>query len=123
MLTLSTDNQEKFNRYLEYIDVIICEEMTKAVSNSIKYIKNEIENRNDNDAAVFEIKMLLIDSSIVFVPGLDINNSDSFLNFVEELCEDIFRQAAMMTKVFKPNETFIGSYVFYWPKYMLKFVC
>lgn len=95
-----------FRPYEEYIDSLIGTEILDAIVISIKYLKNEMENRLENDAAIFEVKLELQIPQIVFWPELVINfeSSRGLLNIIESMIMNIDNISDMIPLVAQPLE-------------------
>lgn len=102
---------ELFRPYEEYIDSLIGKEILDAIVVSIRYLKNEMENRYENDAAIFEVKLELQIPQIVFWPEL----STSFEKpiglqvIIECMIGNIYNISDMIPLVAQPIENISGK--------------
>lgn len=72
----------------------------------MRYIKFEIENRLDHDAALFEIHLELQPPHIVFIPNLNDNSSYGFITIIEGLITDIYCMSDVFPRIVQPeNDT------------------
>lgn len=97
---------ELFRPYEEYIDLLIGTEILDAIVISIKYLKNEMENRYENNAAIFEVKLELQIPQIVFWPELVINfeRPRGLHDIIESMIGNIYNISDMIPLVAQPLE-------------------
>lgn len=97
---------ELFRPYEEYIDSLIGTEILDAIVISIKYLKNEMENRYENNAAIFEVKLELQIPQIVFWPELVINfeSPRGLQDIIESMIGNIYNISDMIPLVAQPLE-------------------
>lgn len=69
----------------------------------MKYIKFEIENRLEHDAALFEVRLELQPPNIVFLPDLnDDTSSYGFITIIEGLITDIYCMSDVFPRIVQP---------------------
>lgn len=93
---------ELFRPYQEYVDGLIGTAIMDGVATSIKYIKDEMENRFEHDAPIFEVKYELQNQLAVFIPNLDTLSPNGFMALVDELIVDIYSMCDMIPRVAQP---------------------
>lgn len=69
----------------------------------MKYIKFEIENRLEHDAALFEIRLELQPPYLVFLPSLDDDTSYGFFTIIEGLITDIYCMSDLFPRIVQPE--------------------
>lgn len=71
----------------------------------MKYIKFEIENRLDHDAALFEVRLELQPPHIVFLPDLyDETASYGFITIIEGFITDIYCMSDVFPRIVQPDK-------------------
>lgn len=106
-----------FRPYEEYIDSVIWLEIQEALRISIKYLKFEMEDRLERNAPMFEVKLDLQSTEIVFVPpmtskvdGISMSSREAggLLDIITSMIEHILNISEMIPLVAQPQETFLS---------------
>ncbi|XP_037911922.1 dynein beta chain, ciliary-like [Hermetia illucens] len=98
-VTLTPEDRLLWRDYEVYVDEIVGNELIKAIMNSIKYLKFEMENRFDYDAPIFEVKMELQEPAVVYIPNIDPQSNDGFLALIENIIKDMYNMSDMIPRV------------------------
>ncbi|XP_058061407.1 LOW QUALITY PROTEIN: dynein beta chain, ciliary-like [Anopheles bellator] len=96
---------EIFRPYEEHVDSIVSKEIMDAVNLSVKYIKQEMENRLQHNAPIFEIKYQLHPPDTQFSPSLDPYDPEGFFALVESMITDAYCMSDMIPRVAQPAES------------------
>ncbi|XP_018058898.1 PREDICTED: dynein heavy chain 9, axonemal [Atta colombica] len=94
-------NMPKWKPYLVYVDNLISKALIQAASTSICYLLDETDPES-NVSPLFEIHLSLEIPHIVFRPGVDLDDPESFYTFYEGLLLDIMRMGTLIPRV-DPN--------------------
>ncbi|XP_031327312.1 dynein beta chain, ciliary-like [Photinus pyralis] len=86
--------------YEAFIDELVSQSLRQAVSVSLELLVKATES-NPNLYPLFELLLKLIDTNVVFIPSIDLEDTDNFLSFVESLIEDMRKMGIFMKRVKK----------------------
>ena len=70
---------------------------------SIRYIKMEMENIFNRDAAIFEVKLELQKPHLIYIPSLEPESKNGFFALLEELIMDIYSMCDIIPRVAQPE--------------------
>ncbi|XP_055373637.1 dynein beta chain, ciliary [Condylostylus longicornis] len=102
---LDDEERHKFIVYENYLDTIIVEELKAAIKTSIRYLKNEMDDINENEFPIAEITICLKPPNIFYDRNIDLDDPQGFYQYMEEILQDIFRMAIMLTKSAPTDQT------------------
>ncbi len=93
------DNDPKnWQAYIDEVDGIIGSGFVETITCSLAYLIQETEE-NSNQSPLFEIKMDLVASEVVFTPALSQGPNTTFKDIRNSLVDDIYKQAAQIRRI------------------------
>lgn len=95
-----------FRPYEEYIDGEIWKEIEKALKESMKYVKYEMENRKGRNIPLFDVKLELLVPRIVYLPTMNMNmsNPQGLLEIITTMIANILNMSDMIPLVAQPSQ-------------------
>uniref|UniRef100_A0A7N8XYV6 Dynein axonemal heavy chain 11 n=1 Tax=Mastacembelus armatus TaxID=205130 RepID=A0A7N8XYV6_9TELE len=89
---------EAWQSYLEYVDEMVVEGLFSYISHSLKFFVDNMESWQ-NQAPLFEAKLMLSSSGMIFIPSLERDAGDGFYELMEGLVGDIFKTSLNISRV------------------------
>lgn len=97
-LYTTDDDSEAWKEYVEYVDEMVVEGFFNAVTYSLEFFVNNMEE-SVRQAPLLEAQMVLNTSEIVFRPSLDIGAGDGLYELVRGLLQDVFQMSTQIKRV------------------------
>lgn len=97
-LYTADEDSEAWKEYVEYVDEMVVEGFFNAVTYSLEFFVNNMEE-SVRQAPLLEAQMVLNTSEIVFRPSLDIGAGDGLYELVEGLLQDVFQMSTQIKRV------------------------
>uniref|UniRef100_A0A8B9HNA4 Dynein, axonemal, heavy chain 11 n=1 Tax=Astyanax mexicanus TaxID=7994 RepID=A0A8B9HNA4_ASTMX len=94
----AVDGVDGWREYVEYVDEMVVEGLFGAVSHSLQFFVDNMEE-SVRSAPLLEVQMELGGAEMVFRPSLDAHAGDSFYELVEGLLADVFKMSAQIRRV------------------------
>lgn len=89
---------EMWQSYLEYVDEMVVEGLFSYISHSLQFFMDNMESW-PNQAPLFEAKLMLSNSGMVFIPSLERDAGDGLYEMIEGLIGDIFKTSMHISRV------------------------
>ncbi|KAL0281201.1 UNVERIFIED_CONTAM: hypothetical protein PYX00_002260 [Menopon gallinae] len=94
----SSPDSPVWHSYVQYIDSVVSDIVLRTIGCSLGYLTENMDS-SKNLAPLFEVQLELQDPEIVFMPPLDLDESDGFITIIEELIADIMAMAKLIPRV------------------------
>ncbi|KAK9702182.1 Dynein heavy chain region D6 P-loop domain [Popillia japonica] len=107
-IELAEKRATKWEAYQDYLDKMISKKLIEAVNTTFTYFVTEMQD-NGKSYPFFEILAELHEPLVVYVPTIDLDDPQNFLNFVQALLEDAQKMGKRMPRVGK-NESAVDYY-------------
>ncbi|KAM3614782.1 uncharacterized protein V6R79_018954 [Siganus canaliculatus] len=84
--------------YLDYVDDMVVEGLLSYISHSLQFFVDNMESW-PNQTPLFEAKLMLSSSAMVFLPSLEQDAGDGLYELIEGLVGDIFKPSMNISRV------------------------
>ncbi|XP_015248307.1 PREDICTED: dynein heavy chain 9, axonemal [Cyprinodon variegatus] len=91
-------SSEEWKAYVEYIDDMVIDGFFSSIDCSLKFFLDNTDQRSGM-APLFETRLDLQASALVFSPSLELEDSDSLFEVVESLINDVFKMSSLVPRV------------------------
>lgn len=88
----------EWQSYLEYVDEVVVEGLFGYISHSLRFFLDSMEVWS-SQAPLFETRLMLNGSRLIFHPLMDRDVGDGLYMLVEGLIEDIFKTTVNISRV------------------------
>lgn len=95
------ESSSTWQEYITFLDNIVYNNLLLTIGVSLGYMDTQMDPGN-NLAALFESRLELLDPALVFVPSLDPNDPNGFINLLIMLIDDIMKMASLFVSL-KPE--------------------
>lgn len=100
-LTLARSKSKTYSIYENHVDALVGKEILTALETSLRYIRNELENKAELECPppLIEIRFVLERPTTRFIPSLDTESQSGFTALFTSIIIDIYGMADMIPRV------------------------